>query len=206
MISDAYVIRLMAIPDLGEIVEIHLKSFPGFFLSFLGRDFLTLLYRSIFEDHEGIVLVASSEGRIQGFVAGVMHQKGFYQRLLRRNKWAFAIATLGALLKRPTIAPRLIRALRKPNEARQASAEACLMSVAVRPEMEGKGIGQQLVQAFCRTSSERGGQAVCLTTDCDNNERVKRFYQGLGFRISRSFTTPEGRAMVEYLMSLGKLE
>ena len=200
--NDGYVIRLMALPDLGEVVEIHLKSFSGFFLSFLGRDFLMLLYRSILKHHEGIVFVALSEGKIQGFVAGVIRQKGFYQRLLKGNKWAFAIATLGALLKRPSIAPRLIRALRKPDEVGHASAEACLMSIAVRPEMEGKGIGLRLVNAFCRTLAEQGVQAVCLTTDRDNNERVNCFYQRLGFRISRSFITPEGRAMNEYLISL----
>ncbi len=200
--NDGYVIRLMALPDLEEIVEIHLEGFPGFFLTFLGRDFLMLLYRSILKDHEGIVLVASSEGRIQGFVAGVIRQKGFYQRLLKGNKWAFATATLGALLKSPSIAPRLIRALRKPDEAEHASAETCLMSIAVRPEMEGKGIGRQLVQTFCRALAEQGAQAVCLTTDSDNNERVNRFYQKLGFRINRSFITPEGRAMNEYVIFL----
>ena len=77
------------------------------------------------------------------------------------------------------------------------------MSIAVRPDAEGKGIGRQLVRAFCQTLVERGLGAVALTTDRDNNERASRFYQRLGFRISRSYHTPEGRAMNEYVRPLG---
>jgi hypothetical protein len=44
--------------------------------------------------------------------------------------------------------------------------------------------------------------AVCLTTDCSSNERVNRFYQQLGFRLGRTYVTPEGRAMNEYVMFL----
>lgn len=202
MTNDSYLIRPMVLSDLEEMVEIHLKSFPRFFLSFLGWEFLKLLYKNILKDPDGIVLVAPSAGGIQGFVAGVICQKWFYQRLVQEDKWAFAIAALGALLKRPSIAPRLIRALRKPDEVGHATAEASLMSIAVRPEMEGNGVGQQLVEAFCKALQERGVSSLCLTTDKDNNERVNRFYQKIGFHISRSFLTPEGRAMNEYVISL----
>jgi ribosomal protein S18 acetylase RimI-like enzyme len=194
----------MVLSDLESVVGIHLESFPGFFLTFLGHDFLALLYKSMQSDPESVALVASSDGQIEGFVAGVMHQSGFYQRLIKRQKWAFAVAALGALLRRPAIAPRLLRALRQSAEAQQASAEACLMSIAVRPESEGKGIGKQLVTAFCQELAKRGVPAVCLTTDRDNNDRVNHFYQQLGFCLSQSYVTPEGRAMNEYLILLDK--
>ena len=198
------VIRQMMAPDLERIVEIHLESFPGFFLTFLGHDFLILLYQGIQSDPEGIVLVATNGGQIEGFVAGVLHQSGFYQGLLKKRKWAFVAAALGALLRRPSIAPRLGRALMRPSEVRQSSAEACLMSIAVCPESEGRGIGQQLVEVFCDELARRGASAVCLTTDRDKNDSVNRFYQRLGFRLSNPFVTPEGRAMNEYLMILPK--
>lgn len=194
----------MVLSDLEAVVEIHLNSFPGFFLTFLGHDFLALLYKSMQSDPECVVLVASSNGQIEGFVAGVMHQGGFYQRLIKRQKWAFALAALGALLRRPAIAPRLLRALKRPADVQQASAEAGLMSIAVRLESEGKGIGKRLVEAFCQELARRGVHAVCLTTDRDNNDRVNHFYQKLGFCLSRSYATPEGRAMNEYIISLDK--
>jgi ribosomal protein S18 acetylase RimI-like enzyme len=199
-----YNIRPMSPDDLPQIVGIHLESFPGFFLTFLGHDFLTVLYKSMQSDPESVVLIAFSNGQIEGFIAGVTHQSGFYQRLIKKQKWSFAVAALGALLRRPAIAPRLLRALRRPADAQRASAEACLMSIAVRPESAGKGIGERLVEAFCQELAERGVHAVCLATDRDNNDHVNHFYQGLGFRLSRTYITPEGRAMNEYVISLDK--
>jgi ribosomal protein S18 acetylase RimI-like enzyme len=197
-------IRPMAPSDLDMLVTIHLASFPGFFLTFLGQDFLALLYQNIQRDLDGIVLVAAGNDRIEGFVAGVTRQTGFYRRLVEKHKWAFASATLGAVLRRPTILPRVLRALRRPEDAQQAAAEACLMSIAVRPESQGRGIGKELVEAFCRELAERGAKAVCLTTDRDHNDGVNRFYQKLGFTVGRSYVTPEGRHMNEYVLSLGK--
>ena len=194
--------RKMGSTDLSQVIDVHLASFPDFFLTFLGRRFLTLLYEQIEQADEGVVLVAGSADRVEGFVAGVQHQSGFYQRLIKRKKWAFARAALGSALRRPVIVPRLLRALRRPDEARHAAAEACLMSIAVRPDAAGVGLGRHLVKAFCAEMWQRGAPAVCLTTDRDNNERTNRFYKQLDFQINASFVTPEGRTMNEYVIAL----
>lgn len=199
VVSSDVMIRPMNTEDVAQVVQVHLASFPGFFLSFLGRDFLKLLYENIQCDPYGIVLVAPLNGHIEGFVAGVTDQSGFYQRLVKKRKWAFARAAGQALVRNPTIASRLLRALNRPNETRAAEVDACLMSVAVRPEAEGKGIGRRLVTAFCEELAERGIGSVCLDTDRDGNERANRFYQKLGFQLVRSFVTPEGRAMNAYV-------
>ncbi len=76
------------------------------------------------------------------------------------------------------------------------------MSIAVAPEYQGQGLGKQLVEAFCRELAVSGATAVCLTTDRDNNESTNHFYQQLNFKLARSFVTPEGRAMNEYVRTL----
>jgi ribosomal protein S18 acetylase RimI-like enzyme len=77
-----------------------------------------------------------------------------------------------------------------------------LMSIAVLPETQGKGIGQALVRAFLDEAARRGLCQVDLTTDRDHNEATNCFYQNLGFTCERTFTTPEGRAMNEYVINL----
>jgi ribosomal protein S18 acetylase RimI-like enzyme len=200
--SEVLFIRPMRADDVREVVTTHLESFPGFFLSFLGPEFLTLLYRSVHASPEGVALVAVQNGVIEGFAAGVTQQEGFYRRLIRREKWKFAKAAAGAVLRRPNIVLRLCKALKYSDTAKQSAAPACLMSIAVRPHASGAGIGRTLVKAFCERIAERGGQSVCLTTDRDNNERTNRFYSQLGFHLARSFVTREGRAMNEYVMPL----
>jgi ribosomal protein S18 acetylase RimI-like enzyme len=188
--------------DIPAVVDLHLRSFPGFFLSFLGRGFLRVLYASLLADSQGVALVATAGGAITGFVAGVENQSGFYRRLLRDRLWSFAFASAGAALRRPSILPRLVRALGKPAETEQASASACLMSIAVDPGAEGGGVGALLVRGFCDAIAGRGGEAVCLTTDRDGNERVNEFYRRLGFELARTFQTKEGRFMNEYRIAV----
>jgi len=196
------IIHPMRPGDVAEVVRVHLISFPGYFLTFLGSDFLTLLYNNIQSDPLGTVLVASCDGQIQGFVAGVVQQSGFYRRLLNKQKWKFALAAVWPLFKKPSIAPRLLMALKRPAEAREASAEACLMSIAVRPEVEGQGVGKRLFAGLYREFAESGVPAICLTTDRDLNNRANRFYQKIGFELVRCFTTPEGRTLNEYVIHL----
>ena len=197
-------IRPMRTADIQEVVRIHLDSFQGFFLTFLGAKFLRLLYDSIVSAPEGVVLIAGGrEDAISGFVAGVTEQNGFYARLLRRRKWRFAMAALGALLRRPSIAPRLLRALRRPDDAAESSAPACLMSISVRPSARGSGAGRALVAAFGSELRARGIHTYCLTTDRDDNDDVNDFYRRNGFTLQRTFVTREGRRMSEYVMRLG---
>lgn len=47
-----------------------------------------------------------------------------------------------------------------------------------------------------------GALEVELRTDKYNNQATKLFYQRLGFIMERSFTTPEGREMNQYLIEL----
>ena len=76
------------------------------------------------------------------------------------------------------------------------------MSIAVKPDMAGKGVGRLLVTAFLEAMSRKGAAAVSLTTDRDSNDRTNRFYQELGFRIDRVFVTAEGRRMNEYKIEI----
>jgi ribosomal protein S18 acetylase RimI-like enzyme len=82
--------------------------------------------------------------------------------------------------------------------------ESCgtLMSIAVLPEAQGRGIGKDLTVAFLEEARRRGLAMVSLTTDRDGNEGVNRFYVNLGFQCTRSTVTPEGRTMNEYVLHL----
>lgn len=195
-------VRPMRPPDVPEVVRIHLESFGGFFLSFLGPRFLTLLYEGLLAHPRGVALVAETEAGLEGFVAGVTDQADFYRELVKSRAHRFAWASLGAVARRPAIIPRLVRALGQSRRSRRSAAPACLMSIAVRPGTSGKGLGRDLVAGFGAALAERGVLEYSLTTDRDGNDRVNHFYQKLGFRLAAGFVTPEGRAMNEYVMTL----
>jgi ribosomal protein S18 acetylase RimI-like enzyme len=61
-------------------------------------------------------------------------------------------------------------------------------------------MGGMLVNAFINEVKKRGGKGVFLTTDAQNNDKVNRFYQNIGFTLESSYATPEGRKMNRYVM------
>lgn len=191
-----------AVPaDVGRIVAVHLRSFRGFFLSSMGPAFLHQLYAAILQDPTGIEFVAVRGDEVLGFVAGTSQSAGFYRRLIRRRWWRFALASMPAFLRRPWILRRLARAFAMPEQAAERGDRGTLMSIAVDPQMQGRGIGKALVVAFLQAAYSYGASQVDLTTDHDGNEAVNRFYQNLGFVRERVYSTPEGRVMNEYVTS-----
>jgi ribosomal protein S18 acetylase RimI-like enzyme len=73
-----------------------------------------------------------------------------------------------------------------------------LMSLAVHPREQHRGLGRALVEAFIARVHEAGAGSLWLITDAADNEGVKTFYETLGFTVRRSFTNGEGRKLVEY--------
>lgn len=195
-------VRAMRKEDVREIVNVHISAFPGFFLTFLGPAFLCELYRAIVADVTGIGFVYEYDGQIGGFVAGTADDSGFYGRLLRRKWWRFAAASVGAAIRQPTIIPRLLRALGKPRECPGNARTASLMSIAVAPDARRNGVGRRLVEAFVAEAEHRGAGWVSLTSDRRGNDGPNAFYRRLGFVCHRSFTTPEGREMNEYILGV----
>lgn len=196
------IIRVAIQNDVPGMVAVHRAGFHGFFLTFLGPAFLFELYQAILTDPDGISFVADGKKGVCGFVAGTTQPSGFYRRLLRQRWWRFALAAMLSVFRQPTIIPRLLRVFSMPEQVAKQSGRGTLMSIAVLPEAQGRGIGQALVRAFLEGAAQQGLQQVDLTTDRDNNEATNRFYRRLGFVCECTFTTPEGRAMNEYVIDL----
>jgi len=196
-------IRTMNRGDVSQVVIVHLASFPGFFLSFLGPRFLSLFYSGICAAPEGIAFVYLNEAGISaGFVAGTSNPSGFYSRLLKQKWLKFAFASIIPILKKPSAVRRVARAVSHPSDNPTGDDIAGLFSIGVLPELQGTGAGKTLVTAFLNEARKRGCSRVFLTTDRAENEQVNKFYTKLGFEIEHEYVTPEGRKMNKYWINL----
>lgn len=196
-------IRRMEGGNVPRVVEIHLASFPGFFLTFLGVRFLSLYYAGICAAPEGIAYVyVDDAGSPAGFVAGTSDPRGFYSRLLRRDWIRFSLASLAAVIRKPSICPRIARGFLHPSRNPAGKDVAGLYSIGVLPSLQGTGAGKKLVVTFLEEARSRGCRRVFLTTDRDGNDTVNAFYRKMGFRVEREYATPEGRWMNEYWINL----
>ena len=187
-------VRPMERNDLDAVVAIHLAAFPNFFLTFLGSRFLRVFYGAVMTD--GIALVATIDERVAGFVVGMLDSRSFYRRLLLTRFVHVAIAILPLVLRHPSTLVRVAR--RGVGRAFQPAPGAELMSLAVHPREQHRGVGRSLVDAFVVRVHQAGEDRLWLITDAADNDAVKKFYEALGFTARRSFTNAEGRALVEY--------
>ena len=202
--NELYITRSMDVEDISTIVRIHMASFTNFFLTFLGPAFLKQLYMGTLNDSSGIAIVVEIDNKICGFVTGTTSPSGFYSRLIKDRWWRFGLACLLPVMMRPTIIPRILRALKKPGQTVDKKWCGTLMSLAVIPVFQDKKIGKALITSFLREARKHGLRKVDLTTDRTDNEIVNNFYKNLGFYCERTYTTPEGRIMNVYMIDLKK--
>jgi len=195
-------IKEMILENLERIINIHINSFKGAFLSFLGPRFLRHFYRGIISSPHGVGLVFINNNRIEGFIFGVINPSSFFRNLLRKKWLYFSLASLRAVLKKPSIIPRIFRTIRRHSLSLKGDNKAELISIGVDPQVQHKGIGKILVQNFLKELKSKGVQEVNLYTSRLNNEKANEFYKKMGFTLKRFYRTPEGLQMNEYIREL----
>lgn len=183
------------------IAKLHKKAFPGFFLSQLGIPFLRTLYKGYLEDDNSGIIVAEDESKTVGFIAYSYDYPLFFKGLIRRHIIKFALCSLGAVIRHPTFAKRLLGAFKKSESVVRDEKYVELASICVDPEIRCRGIGTQLVEYLKRAVDFEKYSYINLETDAIGNDNANCFYVKNGFVLRRSFVTAEGRKMNEYYYS-----
>lgn len=181
-----------------KIVGIHLDTFEGFFLTFMGRGFLTQMYRSYTEEKNSGLIVAFDDAEPVGFLAYSGDLSGLYKYMIKKRFVQFAWYAFGAFLRKPKVFMRLIRAFLKPSESKREVDYVELASIGVKPDCKASGVGSKMVDRLKETVDFNKYRYITLETDAVDNEIANKFYVKNGFAIEREFETREGRRMYEY--------
>lgn len=181
-----------------KIVSIHIDTFTGFFLTFMGRGFMNLMYRSYAEYKDSGIFVAFEEEKPIGFLAYSGDLSGLYKYMIKKRLIPFAWYSFGAFLRKPTIFMRLVRAFLKPGESKREEKYVELASIGVDPSVKSKGVGSKLIDALKAQVDFGEYSYITLETDAVNNDGANHFYRKNGFVQEREFETKEGRKMIEY--------
>lgn len=181
-----------------EIVTIHLNTFTGFFLTFMGRGFLRQMYQSYCDHDESGLLVAEEDGKAMGFLAFSSNFSGLYKYMIKTRLILFGWYSIGAFFRRPSAFMHIISAFLKPGEAKREEKYVELSSIGVDPNVKSKGIGSKLIDELKKNVDFNKYAYINLETDAIDNEGAIYFYEKNGFVRERMFETDEGRKMYEY--------
>lgn len=189
--------------DIDGVANVHLAAFPGFFLTSLGRKFLSEMYRGFLNHPSGIFFVAEEGGKVMGFVAGTSAPAEFFSELRRRRSLFFLLWALPALLRHPMVVFQKLRSAIFYRGDKPAGLEggALLSSIGVSPDVVGKSVGKRLLHDFENEAFSRGVEFVYLTTDEVGNERVNKFYKNNGYLVESRFCQGASRTMLRYIKS-----
>lgn len=189
----------------GQVVNIHLAAFPGFFLTFMGPGFLKQMYLSYCDHDQSEILVAFDADRPIGFLSYSLDMSGLYKWMIRRRLPFFAWHAFLAFLKKPSVFMHLVRSFLKPTESARAESYIELSSIAVLPEYGSRGVGSALICKLKEVLSCSHAEYISLETDALDNDAANAFYMKNGFKLSRTYKTFEGRLMNEYHFEAARL-
>lgn len=181
-----------------DVVDIHLKTFDGFFLTFMGKGFLRKMYAAYVPHKLSGLFVVISDEKPVGFLAYSADMSGLYKRMVKRGLISFVWYAFLAFLRRPKAFFKLFGALKKSDEAKKEEKYTRISSIGVLPSEKGKGLGGALIDSLKTDADVEGCEYILLETDAENNDKVNKFYSDNGFTLYREYTTKEGRKMNEY--------
>lgn len=196
-LNDKYLIQDLAI--------LHKAAFPRFFLTQLGIPFLKTLYTGYLEDADSGLIVAEEDNKVIGFIAYSNDYPRFYKGLIKHHIVKFALCSIGAAVRHPSVIKRLLGAFKKSDSVVKNEKYVELASICVDPSIEGKGVGSALIRYLKEIVDFNDFAYINLETDANENDNVNSFYRKNGFLLERQFVTDEGRVMNEYRFAPGDL-
>lgn len=180
------------------VVDIHIKTFTGFFLTFMGKGFLKQMYTSYCMHEKSELIGAFEEDVPIGFCAYSANMSGLYKFMIKKKLIPFAWYSLGAFIRKPGVFMRLLRAFLKPSESERTEEYVELASIGVAPDIKNKGMGTNLIEYVKNHVDFSKISYIALETDAVDNDNVNAFYVKNGFKLERTYNTREGRKMNEY--------
>ncbi len=197
-------IRPAQLEDISNIVDVHIEGFDGFFLTLLGRGFLSELYKAFAFRDNGVLRVLYDEDNIIGYAAGTVKPVEFYHCLRKDKAFSFFLKAIPSLIRNPYIViKKLWYALFYKGEKPSSMSNAALLSsIAILPNSSGKSLGKKLLMDFEKSVKSLGCNSLYLTTDKFGNDRAIAFYERTGYEIESEFIQADGRKMLRLFKML----
>ena len=177
----------LANSHIDAVAKLHEKEINYGFGSYLGKNFLRYLYKTIIGCKNGLGLVAvNDQEEVLGFITGTMNLKRFYKRFIRKYSVIAGFLVLPKLLRWKAI-KSFYQDLLYPSEGTQYDLpEAEIISTAVSPNARGLGIGRLLTEAAFEEFRKRGISKIKVLVG--DRLQANKFYRRMNFEFITHIT------------------
>ena len=191
-----------------EAAQLHVAGQPGTFLTTLGPNVLTALYRVLPKMRTGLGYAAVADATqpdspVLGFVSATTNVSKFFIEIGTTYVGTMLPPLTKRLARDPKLVLRTIQTATYPFLVREQEAGPThieMLSIMVGPGQRNQGIGGKLIEAMVGACQERSIPSLNLTVD-SQNVNAQRFYVRHGFIHHHDFNL-YGRRMSQYRMPI----
>lgn len=190
--------------DIRLIVDIHAQAFPDHFLTKLGPLFLKQYYKDVNRSKLGILWGIFETDVLIGFCAATKRASNFNKKIVLQSPLMYFLFAINLIFTKPSYLYRLIVNLNKvSNIVNDDGNYAEILSIAVLPEIQGRGAGKSLLKKLEAELCHMKINKLSLTTDSINNNNALNFYiKSMDYKILYEFTTYPNRKMYRLIKEL----
>jgi len=174
-------IKKLTSQDINQVAKLHRRQLPGF-LSELGEEFLGKFYKVSLGIPEIFTLVEKRNGQMIAFACCAESAKDLYGKIIFRDILSFGMIFLRYFITHIKDSVKLVKTLSYPG-FRDDIPE--LLTIAVKKEHQGKGIGRKLFTAAVEEFRKRGVEKFQISVY--DRLPANKFYQKIGCKFERSF-------------------
>jgi ribosomal protein S18 acetylase RimI-like enzyme len=166
----------------GQVAALHIQCISTGFISSMGIDFVTSLYDAIVKSKSSLGVVAVRNEKVIGFVSFTTNLNKLYKSIILRKGLKFALLLAGNVLSLRRI-KKIFETLFYPARTKKMNLPSAeLLSIAVAPEEQRKGLAGQLIEKGLRLYRKTGVDKVKVLIGADNKAGNK-LYLKTGFEL-----------------------
>ena len=194
------VIRLANKKDCPQVAKIHRQEIKKGFLSELGEKFLSKLYGTMIVSVFAFVIVAKSRDRVIGFISGCTSVSKFYKDFFKKYFFQVSLLLLPKIF-RISILKKICETLKYPKQKKRKLPEAELLTIAVSPAFQGKGVAEELFKDFLNEMKKRKVKQFKVVVGEELGRAIK-FYEKTGFQLHSSISIHKNKQSRVYIFTL----
>ncbi|MEO7067519.1 MAG: GNAT family N-acetyltransferase [Rhodanobacter sp.] len=187
-----------------QVAQLHIQNIDQGFLSTLGINFVSLMYRAIDEVDSSVLLTKEVDGRVIGFISGAEGMGAIYRRML--HYFPRLLLALFPVLASPRKLRRIFEILRYSRSSGAHSAadfsNVELLSIAVGPSYRGTGYSSALYGELKDYFARRGVAAFKIVVG-EELGPAHKFYRRMGAQPMSTIEVHEGEKSTVYVQCLG---
>ncbi|MDT8302361.1 MAG: GNAT family N-acetyltransferase [Sedimentisphaerales bacterium] len=166
-----------------QVAALHIQCISTGFISSMGIDFVTNLYEAIVQSNSSFGVVAVRNKKVLGFATFTTNINTLYKAIIWRKGLKFALLLAGHICSLKQV-KKIFETLFYPTRIKNKDfPSAELLSIAVAPEEQRKGLAGQLIEMGFRHYRETGADKVKVLIGADN-KAGNELYLKCGFEFA----------------------